>query len=191
MTILDQGNEAEQRLNLKLRDHSTSRVSPMVCGFSPCSRGGGGDQPTLECMRAGPCTVHLRDKRQSGEGSVGRCKDSRGCLQAISLILGQPKRLGAVGAKGMQTGDLGKARNDSHFQIVKGKSTQGLFQVAPGSRIRTDGWKMEADIRGRISQWSVQLDRVGLLEGHKLQSQRYMTVVWGSICRAAKAWPHV
>lgn len=75
-------------------------------------------------------------------------------------ISGQPKT-GAVGVKGMQSRDLGKTKNDSHFQIVKVKSTEGLFQAAPEGRIRTHGWKMEADIRGRNSQWSVPTRQCG------------------------------
>lgn len=40
-----------------------------------------------------------------------------------SHYFGTAEETGAVDIKGMKSGDLGKTRNDSHFQVVKGKST--------------------------------------------------------------------
>lgn len=46
---------------------------------------------------------------------------------------------GAMGIKGTKNGDLGKTWNESHFQILKGKSQFRFVLSSFQGRIRTSG----------------------------------------------------
>ena len=105
-------------MNLKLRGHGPDRVTWSVDSHSALA----GRLANPRVRGAGLSTARQGDKSKVGRVQLGGTR----IVEAVSKQshdFGTAEEKGAVSAKGMQTVDLGETRNDSHFQIVKGKST--------------------------------------------------------------------